>query len=550
MVRDNNSFFQEGIGKGIYLKFLFVIFVLLTTSSYAEDFKPQTFFGQGDSGVFQDLKSGELLKRITNQNKNYYLEQDGDIFEEDVATIEPEIQGFKHESYSFSKSKRLLATEIYPSHQIAFYSGCRYKVVQKKLIPIHSSCGFKYRKNENRSKRIEWEHIVPAWLFGHQLRCWQQGGRAHCRSTNEKFKQMEADMHNLVPAIGEINGDRSNYKYGMIEGEARLYGKPDMEIAFSDRVAEPPADVFGDIARTYFYMADKYNLKISNQQKQLFIAWNNLDPVDSWEREKNKRLKEIQGDENRYISYYKKLNQGDVVESSVGETLAEIQTELAPLFNFLYAYLPAWIVNTLLLLTAAFIWWYRRRAKKGQKVNEVQSTSSPKQIPKKSVKKSTVSKKNARTAIFAHKLQENKSYYLQPQLVNKVLTLNAKNNPVIATEKQASQHQSWQLVATNKQEGFVFIQKTGTDQVLEIKDANTEDGAKVVLANKKRRSNNHQEWKLIAVAEDSHWYFIQNRATNNVLEVAYKKTKENAKVASYHQKVRGYNNQLWLLDEI
>jgi hypothetical protein len=107
-----------------------------------------------------------------------------------------------------------------------------------------------------------------------------------------------------------------------------------------------------------------------------------------------------------------------------------------------------------------------------------------------------------------------------------------------------------QLIATNKQEGFVFIQKTGTKQVLEIEGAETQDGAKIVLRDKKRRSNNHQEWKLIAVTEDSHWYFIQNRATNNVLEVAHKKTSENAKIASYHKKVRGYENQLWLLDEI
>ncbi len=30
---------------------------------------------------------------------------------------------------------------------------------------------------------------------------------------------MEADLHNLVPAVGEINGDRSNYRFGMISGE-------------------------------------------------------------------------------------------------------------------------------------------------------------------------------------------------------------------------------------------------------------------------------------------------------------------------------------------
>ncbi|MCH9741084.1 MAG: endonuclease, partial [Epsilonproteobacteria bacterium] len=148
----------------------------------------------------------------------YYVQQDGDLYDEDVATIEDAVFTAKGESFSFGKSKRLLATKVYPSYQKAFYSGCDYRIKEKKLIPMHKTCGFKYRKNKNRSERIEWEHIVPAWHFGHQLRCWQNGGRMTCRQTNTKFRQMEADMHNLVPAIGEINGDRSNFKYSMIEG--------------------------------------------------------------------------------------------------------------------------------------------------------------------------------------------------------------------------------------------------------------------------------------------------------------------------------------------
>ncbi len=520
---------------------LLLYFLLSAIPSHAEDYKPQTFFSSGDTGVFNDLQSGELLKSIISNNKTYYLEQDGDIFEEDVATIDPEIQGLKRETYSFSQSKRLLATQVYPKHTIAFYSGCRYKIVGKKLIPIHSSCGFKYRKNKNRSQRIEWEHVVPAWLFGHQLRCWQRGGRLNCRNSNATFKQMEADMHNLVPAIGEINGDRSNYKYGMISGEQRLYGKPDMEIAFAQRLAEPPKSVFGDIARTYFYMVDKYDLKISNQQKQLFIAWNNLDPVDAWEREKNKRLKKVQGDENLYITHYKKLKQGDIIDSSAGETFAEIKTELAPIFAFLYGYLPAWIVNILLLLTVAVIWWYRRRNKKAKEVKQPQEKSNPQKTKKKASK--------VRNAILSSEVKANEAYYLQPQLVNKLLGLDNEGQAVIETEKDIINTQSWQLIPTNKQEGFIFIQKTGTNQVLEVKGGDKKDGAKVRLATRKRRSNNHQEWKLIPLKDNSHWYFIQNRATKSVLDVAYKKTKEGTRVVGYHQKVRGYENQLWLLDE-
>ena len=32
---------------------------------------------------------------------------------------------------------------------------------------------------------------------------------------------MEADMYNLYPAVGELNADRNNFRYGIIDGEER-----------------------------------------------------------------------------------------------------------------------------------------------------------------------------------------------------------------------------------------------------------------------------------------------------------------------------------------
>ena len=68
---------------------------------------------------------------------------------------------------------------------------------------------------------------------------------------------MESDMYNLVPAIGEINGLRSNYCFAMIPGEKKKFGQCDMEI--EGRKAEPPPDKPGDISRTYFYMDWAYS---------------------------------------------------------------------------------------------------------------------------------------------------------------------------------------------------------------------------------------------------------------------------------------------------
>jgi deoxyribonuclease-1 len=195
------------------------------------------------------------------------------------------VQGMSGTPATFGQAKHV-AREIYRQNPVSFYCDCQYQEVNKKLQPDFKSCGYVPRKNLRRASIVEWEHVVPAWWLGHQRQCWQHGGRKNCRKTDPVFRQAEADLMNLVPAIGEVNGDRSNFRFGMIEGEPRNYGQCDMEIDFKHRLAEPPPHRRGDIARIYFYMSKKYNLSISPAQEKLFQAWDKQDPVSEWELKK------------------------------------------------------------------------------------------------------------------------------------------------------------------------------------------------------------------------------------------------------------------------
>ncbi len=303
-----------------------------------------------------------LSNLLLAQNNNIEFNND----EDDVATIEPEVFSAKSQKYSFSRSKRILATKIYRLHQKTFYAGCDYEIKGKRLVPISDSCGFHYRKNPTRANRIEWEHIVPAWYFGHNFKCWKNGGRKKCRDTNAKFRQMEADMHNLVPSIGEINGDRSNYPYGNIRGEKRVYGKVDMEIESSKKLAEPKKSILGDIARTYFYMHDKYNMYIDPEHEKMFIKWNNQDPVNRWEKKKNLLVKNIQGDNNDYISNYRKLNKLKPIDTTkeevgVNESFSDVQKELKDKYSSIFDNLSKPIATILLLIMTLFTIYIRKR---------------------------------------------------------------------------------------------------------------------------------------------------------------------------------------------
>lgn len=182
----------------------------------------------------------------------------------------------------------------------SFYCGCDISWQGKKGTPDLKSCGYAVRKSEQRASRIEWEHVMPAWQFGHQMQCWQDGGRKNC-AKNAGYRQIETDLHNLEPAIGEVNGDRNNFMYSQWNGGEGQYGRCEMKVDFKAKAAEPPARARGAIARTYFYMRDQYKLNLSRQQTQLFTAWNRQYPVTAWECERDNRIASVQGNHNPYV---------------------------------------------------------------------------------------------------------------------------------------------------------------------------------------------------------------------------------------------------------
>jgi deoxyribonuclease-1 len=447
----------------IIKKILLMSTVTLSTLLFAQntysEYTPQKFFSSSDLDTFMTMGTRELLKKIVVDGQEYYMQQDGDLFEEDVATIEDLVFSARGSAFSFGRSKRLLATKVYPSHQKAFYSNCDYTVKEKKLIPIHKTCGFTYRKNKNRSERIEWEHVVPAWHFGHQLRCWQNGGRMACRQTNTKFKQMEADMHNLVPAIGEINGDRSNFKYAMIEGEKRVYGKVDMEILFSKKHAEPTKAIYGDIARTYFYMRDGYGLRLSKKQEKMLIAWNNLDPVSAWEKKRNKLIEQFQGDDNKYVSEYKKIDQLGKITKDIATDFDEVKKELSSEYADILANFSPALGGVMLFLMTAFVVYRRKNSKK-------ENVESEEPTQKEEVVKS-------------------KSFMFLSKLGDVAISSNDEDEVIIEKADENNPRQQWIFTKANKKKDYFFIENLTSGKVIEIKDSDSNDGAKIVLNKKK-----------------------------------------------------------------
>lgn len=219
-----------------------------------------------------------------------------------------------HTASTFSDAKRWLYEQVYYDHQKTFYCNCTYTKVKGSAGEIDlPSCGVQPRRDPERAKRLEAEHVFPAAQFGNFRPCWRDpekvcgqamSGRKCCEQADLTFIAAHNDLFNLFPAEGELNGDRKDYRWGMIPGEQSLYGTCRFQIDASLRRVEPPDAVKGDIARAMLYMSDTYGFNVSRQDQQLFTAWSRQDPPDAWEVERNRRIKTLQGRGNRFIEDY------------------------------------------------------------------------------------------------------------------------------------------------------------------------------------------------------------------------------------------------------
>jgi len=183
------------------------------------------------------------------------------------------------------------------------YCGCPWEWVGQSGGRVNlKACEYQVRAQPNRAARLEWEHILPAWALGHQRQCWQNGGRQNCVATDPVFRAMEADAHNLAPSVGEVNADRSNFRYSQMTTTPFEYGACRTRVDFNQRAAEPRNEVKGLVARVQFYMHDWYGLSMSQQQQQIFSSWDRQFPVSEWERLRDQRISKVMGHSNPYVT--------------------------------------------------------------------------------------------------------------------------------------------------------------------------------------------------------------------------------------------------------
>ena len=164
-------------------------------------------------------------------------------------------------------------------------------------------CGRRFGKHKGREINIE--HVFPmSWAAWH-FKC---GKRKECRRSSDEFNLVEADMHNLWPSLADVNEARRSHPFAIIKGERHLYPACDFELDRRRKVVEPRPQVRGEIARSMFYMANEYGLKIRSRLGKTLVRWHRDDPVSDEEKRRNDVIEKIQGNRNPYIDHPKQAD--------------------------------------------------------------------------------------------------------------------------------------------------------------------------------------------------------------------------------------------------
>lgn len=198
---------------------------------------------------------------------------------------------------TFTQTKRELMN-LYAKHPYSFYCHCRFDRFKRVFCTDDE---FTCRNVSSRCAKIEFDHLYPASAFGKFRACWRTKscstkagkkyrGRRCCEKTDSEFALIEADPHNLVPVIGQINGDRRDYFFGDLHEKPYQYGNCQVVIDKQAKIIQPPTEARGWIGRDYLYMHQKYKLPLTVEQTKLYNTWDKQYPPTQWETKLNQEI--------------------------------------------------------------------------------------------------------------------------------------------------------------------------------------------------------------------------------------------------------------------
>ncbi|MCU4162432.1 endonuclease [Carboxylicivirga caseinilyticus] len=219
-----------------------------------------------------------------------------------------------------------------------------YNIIKGHTQQSYTSLWTHFKTTDKKSNGTVWDMYsdvpggTPAYVYIFvEDQCGNYSGEGSCYNREHSWPKswfddgypMYTDLFHLYPTDGYTNGKRGNYPFGEVDSptwtstNGSKLGNNSTD-GYSSLVFEPIDEYKGDFARSYFYMATRYENVISSWvnntgasqildgsnekvfkdwQLQLLFKWHNNDPVSDKEINRNNDVYGIQNNRNPFIDH-------------------------------------------------------------------------------------------------------------------------------------------------------------------------------------------------------------------------------------------------------
>jgi deoxyribonuclease-1 len=152
-------------------------------------------------------------------------------------------------------------------------------------------------------------HLIPNQKYVNCEHTWPQSKFSKQFPT----ELQKTDLHHLFPVDMKANSTRNNNPFGEVNGRPTHDQCLDSQIGESlddshVRSFEPPKEHKGNVARAIYYFSTRYKIDIDEREAKYLKLWNEEDPVDEAELERNDKIMQLQGNRNPFIDYPALIN--------------------------------------------------------------------------------------------------------------------------------------------------------------------------------------------------------------------------------------------------
>ena len=250
-------------------------------------------------------------------------------------------------------------------------TGALLKTALYNIIKVHTDIGYDglynaYKTTDEKSDGTVWDMYSNCTYYIGSKQCGNYSKECDCfnrehsvpQSWFNSSKPMVSDIFHVYPTDGKVNGMRSNYPFGEVTNPTSTSGNGCKLGAcsapgYTGTVFEPLDEYKGDFARTYFYMATRYENIIStwhsasntaeavlqantfpvyeNWVVNMFLRWNTNDPVSPKEINRNNVIyKDFQKNRNPFIDHPEYANLIWGINTGINDEFIRVALQVYP----------------------------------------------------------------------------------------------------------------------------------------------------------------------------------------------------------------------------